>query len=136
MSVHIRCKRVGRKNRPFYRIGAFDTRTARDGESIEELGHYHPLVAQADKQIVLKKERIEYWLSVGAKPSETVASILRKNGILLPAEKNAQAVSPEKAKAREERKRRREEAAARGKSAAPVPKATRKERREAKRAGN
>ena len=81
MAVRIRLKRMGRKNRPFFRIGAFDAREERDGKHIEGLGYYNPLEKDDDKKVVLNKERIEYWLSVGAKPTETVASFLKKNKI-------------------------------------------------------
>ena len=81
MAVRIRLKRMGRRNRPFFRIGAFDSREERDGKHIESLGHYDPLEKNEDKQVVLKKDRIEYWLSVGAKPTETVASFLKRNKI-------------------------------------------------------
>lgn len=79
--VRIRMKRMGRKNRPFYRIGAFDSHEERDGKSIELLGTYDPMESDGAKQTVLKKDRIEYWLSVGAQPSETVAVLLKKHGI-------------------------------------------------------
>lgn len=79
--VRIRMKRMGRKNRPFYRIGAFDSREERDGRVIENLGTYNPLEDEDDKKVTLNKERVEYWLSVGAKPSESVAVILKKFGI-------------------------------------------------------
>ncbi len=81
MAVRIRLKRMGRKNRAFFRICAFDVREERDGRSIEQLGTYDPMEKEESKKVVLKKERIEYWLSVGAKPSETVGSILKKNKI-------------------------------------------------------
>lgn len=81
MAVRIRLKRMGRKNRPFFRIGAFDVREERDGKHIEHLGHYDPLEKDKDKKVVLKKDRIEYWLSVGAKPTDTVANFLKKNKI-------------------------------------------------------
>ncbi|MFQ5963402.1 MAG: 30S ribosomal protein S16 [Candidatus Scalinduaceae bacterium] len=81
MAVRIRLKRMGRRNRPFYRICAFDAREKRDGKSIEQLGTYDPMEKEDSKKVVLKRERIEYWLSVGAKPTETVGSILKKNKI-------------------------------------------------------
>jgi len=79
--VRIRLKRMGRKNRAFFRICAFDARSRRDGEPIEELGHYDPLMPDESRQISLKRDRIIYWLDVGAHPTETVAQILRKHGI-------------------------------------------------------
>ena len=81
MAVRIRLKRMGRRNRPFFRICAFNAREERDGRSIEQLGTYDPMEKEEEKKVVLKKERVEYWLSVGAQPTETVASILKKNGI-------------------------------------------------------
>lgn len=82
MAVRIRLKRVGRKNRPAYRIGVFDTRSPRDGKAIELLGHYDPQVEDKEKKFDLDEERVRYWLSVGAKPSETVASFLRTRGLI------------------------------------------------------
>jgi small subunit ribosomal protein S16 len=79
--VKIRMKRMGRTHRPFYRINAMDSRSPRDGRVIEELGKYDPLEPDQTKQVVLKPERIQYWLDQGAQPSETVANMLRKNGI-------------------------------------------------------
>ena len=79
--VRLRLKRMGRRNRAFFRICAFDAREERDGRSIEQLGTYDPMEKDEEKKVVLKRERIEYWLSVGAQPTETVASILKKNNI-------------------------------------------------------
>ena len=79
--VKLRLKRMGRKNRAFFRLCAFDAREERDGRSIEQLGTYDPMEKDEEKKVVLKRERIEYWLSVGAQPTETVASILKKNNI-------------------------------------------------------
>ena len=58
-----------------------DTRRPRDGRVLEELGWYDPHAKQADKQISLNRERIEYWLSVGAQPSDTVRQLLKRHGI-------------------------------------------------------
>jgi small subunit ribosomal protein S16 len=79
--VKLRLKRMGRRNRAFFRICAFDAREERDGRSIEQLGTYDPMEKDEEKKVVLKRDRIEYWLSVGAQPTETVASILKKNNI-------------------------------------------------------
>ncbi|MCP4590572.1 MAG: 30S ribosomal protein S16 [bacterium] len=81
MAVRLRLKRFGRRHRPFYRFTAIDQRRARDGRPIEELGYFDPLVADPEQQVKLKRERIEYWLSVGAQPSRTVRNLLKKNGI-------------------------------------------------------
>ena len=58
-----------------------DSRAPRDGRVIEELGLYDPLQKETEKQISIKRERVEYWLSVGAQPSKTVASLLERAGI-------------------------------------------------------
>ena len=81
MAVRIRLKRVGRTHRPCYRIEVFDSRTRRDGRSIETVGTYQPLESDDAKRVTLSQERIEYWLGVGAQPSDTVASFLRSRGI-------------------------------------------------------
>ena len=81
MAVKIRLARMGRRNRPFFRINAVESRTPRDGKILEKLGHYDPLEKDATKQIVLKRDRIEYWLSQGAIPSDTASEILVRNGI-------------------------------------------------------
>jgi small subunit ribosomal protein S16 len=72
---------VGRRNRPSYRLAAMDSRQARDSKVIEELGSYDPLNRDEDRQVVLKRDRIEYWLSVGAQPSDTVRRMLDKRGV-------------------------------------------------------
>ena len=79
--VKLRLKRFGRRNRPYYRLNAMDTKTPRDGRSIEELGSYDPLERDQAKAITINKERVQYWLSVGARPSETVRGLLKKIGI-------------------------------------------------------
>jgi small subunit ribosomal protein S16 len=73
-------KKMGRKHQPFYRICAMDGRAPRDGKVIEELGHYDPLVKETDARAILKGERIDYWLSVGAQPSEKVRVLIQKYG--------------------------------------------------------
>lgn len=80
--VRIRMQRMGRRHRPFYRINAIDQRTRRDGRIIENLGWFDPIATDADKQLSLKSERIKYWLSVGAQPSETMRDILVKNDLM------------------------------------------------------
>ena len=83
MAVRLRLKRFGRRHQSFYRISAMDTRRPRDGRVIEELGWYDPGAHEADKQVSFNRERIEYWLGVGAKPTETVCNLLRRQGILV-----------------------------------------------------
>lgn len=77
--VVLRLKRFGRRHRPFYRIGAMDKRSPRDGTVIEQLGWYDP-IAPEDRQLKVNVERAEYWLSKGAQPSRTVASLLKRVG--------------------------------------------------------
>ena len=77
MSVRLRLKRTGRRNRPFYRIGAFNHSDRRDGRPVEDLGWYDPLVKEREKSFDLNLERAQYWLSVGAQPSETVRSFIK-----------------------------------------------------------
>jgi small subunit ribosomal protein S16 len=75
MAVKIRMKRIGTKNTPVFRIVVADSRSPRDGKFIEELGTYHPL--RKGDNFTLDLERAKYWLSKGAKPSETVASFIK-----------------------------------------------------------
>ncbi len=84
MAVRIRMKRLGRKNRAFFRIDATDIRSQRDGKSLETLGHYDPFEKEWETKVKLNTERLKYWLSVGAQPSETVATILRRFKIQVP----------------------------------------------------
>ena len=79
MSVKIRLTRKGTKKKPFYRIVAADIECPRDGRFLELLGTYDPMVEPA--AITLKEDRVQYWLGEGAKPSTTVQSILKKQGI-------------------------------------------------------
>jgi small subunit ribosomal protein S16 len=76
---------MGRRHQPFYRLGAIDSRSPRDGRVIEELGSYDPVEKDEGKQVRLKRERIEYWLSQGAQPSDTVRRLLQRSGIAVKA---------------------------------------------------
>ena len=78
MSVKIRLARHGAKKRPFYRIVVADGESPRDGKYLENVGTYNPLLDSA--QVTLKSERIQYWMDQGAKPSDTVRSLLKKEG--------------------------------------------------------
>jgi len=82
VSARIRLKRFGAKARPYYRIVVMDSRTPRDGKSLEEVGLYHPIEVE-DKQLVLKEDRIRDWIEKGAKPSETVRKLLNRNNFYL-----------------------------------------------------
>jgi small subunit ribosomal protein S16 len=73
-------KKMGRKHRPFFRICAMDSRSPRDGKVIEELGYYDPMVRETDARAILKGERIDYWLGVGALPSVNVKALIKKYG--------------------------------------------------------
>ena len=88
MSVKIRLKRFGRRNRASWRVNAIDSRTARDGRVIEELGFYDPVSSDPAKQFSINRERVEFWLGKGAQPSPTVRSLLIKAGIVTKAKKS------------------------------------------------
>jgi len=81
LAVKIRLKRMGKKKQPFYRIVVADSRSPRDGRSIETLGHYNPL--PESEELVIKEDRLFHWLSQGADPSDTVKSLLRNRGLTL-----------------------------------------------------
>ena len=81
MAVRLRLTRLGRRHRPYYRLAAMDSRVKRNGRVIEELGHYDPLAKDDVQALKINKERAEYWLSVGAQPTDTVRSLLRKSGV-------------------------------------------------------
>ena len=83
MGVRIRLARFGTKNRPYYRVYVADSRAPRDGKHLEIVGRYDP-IAQKDghKHVSLNVERIKYWLSCGAQPSDTVARLLGQAGVI------------------------------------------------------
>lgn len=81
MAVRLRLKRFGRTHRSVYRLSAMDSRRPRDGRVLEELGFYDPQHKDASQQLRLNVERIRYWLSVGAIPSDTVRNLLDRQGI-------------------------------------------------------
>lgn len=80
MAVKIRLRRMGQKKAPFYRIVVADSRYPRDGRFIEEVGYYDPMTNPAT--VKLEGEKITEWLGKGAQPTETVKSILTKNGLI------------------------------------------------------
>lgn len=85
MAVKIRLARGGAKKRPFYRIVAADVRAPRDGKFLEKLGTYNPLLSSDNPdRVVINKERIEYWIGTGAKPTERVAILISGLGIEVP----------------------------------------------------
>ena len=95
MAVRIRMKKMGRKHRPYFRIVAIDSRQPRDGRALEDLGTYDPKVAVTENRVTLKADRIKYWMSVGALPSERVTALLNKH--LKKAEEAAKAPPAEPA---------------------------------------
>jgi small subunit ribosomal protein S16 len=80
LAVKIRMKKMGRKHRPFFRICATDSRSPRDGKVLEEIGTYDPMIADTDARVTLDHERLKYWLSVGAQPSDNVKIFIKKYG--------------------------------------------------------
>jgi len=81
MAVRLRFKRMGKRNRPFYRLTAMDKEQKRDGRPLEILGYYNPFETVKTKKFDLKIDRILHWLQVGATPSLKVKTILKKHGI-------------------------------------------------------
>lgn len=80
MAVKIRLRRMGAKKKPFYRVVVSDSRSPRDGRFIEEIGYYDPTKTPA--VIKIEAEKAKDWISKGAQPSETVRTLLRREGIL------------------------------------------------------
>ena len=80
MATKIRLKRMGKKFYAFYRVVIMDSRTKRDGRAIEEIGTYNPNTQPST--ININSERAQYWLGVGAQPSQTVKTVLRKGGAI------------------------------------------------------
>ena len=79
MAVRIRLARHGAKKRPFYRIVVADIESPRDGKNLEYVGTYNPLKDPAE--VSLKKERVRYWINQGAIPTNTIKSLLKKEGL-------------------------------------------------------
>ncbi|HBH11530.1 MAG: SSU ribosomal protein S16p [Clostridiales bacterium 38_11] len=79
MAVKIRLKRMGAKKKPFYRIVVADSRAPRDGRFIEEIGYYNPV---SDPKVVkIDVEKALKWISIGAKPTDTVSTLFKNNGV-------------------------------------------------------
>lgn len=135
MAVRIRCKRVGRRNRPCYHVDAFDSRTRRDGRCLEHLGIYDPLEKNEDKQVTLKADRIRHWLSKGAKPTDTVRQLLLRAGVIeKPASQQPAQPRTAEQKAQREAKKLEMAAKAAAKDAPQPQKLTKAEKRDAKKA--
>ena len=82
--VKLRFQRHGRTHRPFYRLVAVDARFKRNGKFIERLGWFNPTPGEGEQNIDLNADRIKYWLSVGAQPSDTVRDLLSNHDLLTP----------------------------------------------------
>lgn len=129
MALKIRLSRGGSKKRPYYRVVVADSRMPRDGRYIEKVGTYNPLLAKDDEQrMVLVEDRIKYWISEGAKPTDRVLRFLAEAGIMERRARN----NPNKAKPGskaleriEEKKQKEEDAKAAAEEAknAPAPEA-------------
>lgn len=125
MALAIRMSRGGRKNLAFYRIVVADSRYPRDGRYIEKLGTYNPLLKDDNaNRVTLVKDRVQYWLDQGAKPSDRVALFLAKEGMI---EKPKYNETPKKSAQSEKTKMRIEEKAKKRADAAEAKKAAEEE---------
>ena len=89
MAMKIRLARGGSKKRPFYRVVAADSRMPRDGRFIEKLGTYNPLLAKdSEERVKMDVERVQYWISQGAQPTDRVARMLEAAGVKEKTERN------------------------------------------------
>ena len=79
MATKIRLKRIGRRNRPFYRVVVMDSRNKRDGAAIEELGWFNPI--DQEKTYSLDEDRILHWLKTGAQPSDALLNLMKRSGL-------------------------------------------------------
>ena len=123
MAMKIRLARGGSKKRPFYRVVAADSRMPRDGRYVEKLGTYNPLLAKdSEERVQLNMERVNYWLSQGAQPSERVVRFLEASGVMEKTERNnpIKAKPGKKAQDRLDEKAAAKEAAAEAEEAAKV----------------
>lgn len=120
MSVRIRLSRGGSKKRPFYKVVAADQRAPRDGRYIERLGSYNPMLPQDHaERFTINEERVKYWLSQGAEPTERLEKMLGNLGLVnKPALRNQPLKSAPKAKAQERLKEKEEKAKAAAEAAA------------------
>ena len=128
MAISLRLARGGAKKRPYYRIVAADSRRARDGKYLEQLGTYNPMLPKdSEDRVKLIEDRVRYWLSVGAQPSDRVHRFLDAAGILERAPKN----NPKKGEPGEAAKERAEEKAAKAAEAEEAKKAAEEEAKKA-----
>jgi len=85
--LRIRMRRVGAKKKPYFRVVVTEARSAREGRSLEVLGHYHP--AAQPETLELDRQRLQHWLTLGAQPSDTVRTLLERNPPRVDAEISA-----------------------------------------------
>jgi small subunit ribosomal protein S16 len=124
MAIALRLSRGGAKKRPYYRIVAADSRKARDGRYLEQIGTYNPMLAKDDpERVKLNEDRARYWIGVGAQPSDRVLRFLDAAGILERAPRN----NPKKGEPGEAAKERAEEKAAKAAEAEETAKAAEEE---------
>ena len=128
MAISLRLSRGGAKKRPYYRIVAADSRKARDGRYLEQLGTYNPMLPKDDAaRVSLNEDRVRYWLGVGAQPSDRVARFLDAAGIRERAARN----NPKKGEPGDAAKERAEEKAAKAAEAEEAKKAAEEEAKNA-----
>jgi len=126
MAVKIRLQRIGRPKKAFYRVVAVDSRQSCQGKPLEIIGTYNPRLPKSKEKISVKRDRYDYWVGVGAKPSDTVATLLKaagsKNAEETTSKVKAQArkKAESKVKAAEEKKKAEAEAKAAPKEEAPA----------------
>ncbi len=82
MAVVIRLQRTGKPKQPYFRVVAIDKKNGPRGRPLEVIGHYNPRVEKATERVVLKVERYDHWVNHGALPSDTVASLVKKSGLM------------------------------------------------------
>lgn len=100
MAVRIRLTRYGKRNRPSFRIGVFDSRTRRDGRYIENLGVYDPLAGDVAKKVTIHVDRLQHWIAHGALPTPKVGKLLAHCGVPLKPPASPAAKAPAKAPAK------------------------------------
>ncbi len=131
MAISLRLSRGGAKKRPYYRIVAADSRRARDGKYLEQLGTYNPMLPKdSEERVKLNEDRIRYWLGVGAQPSDRVLRFLDAAGIMEREARN----NPNKAEPGEKAKERAEEKATKAAEAKEAEEAAKAEAEEAAKA--
>jgi small subunit ribosomal protein S16 len=128
MSLRIRLSRGGAKKRPFYRIVIADSRSPRDGKFIEKIGTYNPMLPkEGGNRLVIKEDRVKYWVSVGALPSDRVARFLGDAGLMekvvAPANQTKQNMPKLKAQERQKEQADKAKTAATETTAAPAEEA-------------